>query len=149
MQNIFFLICRLRMHFRIAGAADAKIPLRFQLIDKVDCVMIIPSGRVLSLHGSRNIPSKRHYVFNACSLKIGYSFRNRCFRRRSAGQMRQGRYAKFITNILCNIQSVAACPTACAIRNTHKRRLQFCNLFRSGFNTFIRIRRFRREYFKR
>ena len=60
------------MDFRIAGAANAKICIRFlQFTHKLDGIVVIPAASVRPFQVGRNVAAKRHDVAKPCLADIG------------------------------------------------------------------------------
>ena len=65
MGDVLPAVCALRVHLRVAGAADAEIAGLLQLPHQLDGVVVVPAAAVARLQLRRQVAPQGHDVFDA------------------------------------------------------------------------------------
>ena len=145
--NIRILICRIRMHLRIAGTAHAEISVFFDKTHQIGGVRKIRKYFSVEILG--NISSQSQNILDSHRLHFCKSCADTAPVSTDTGQMRYRRHIVLLLNLSCQSNGMSLGTAAGAISHAHISRLQCrdpqcCYLHISEIRTLLR-----RKYLKR
>ena len=137
MHNIFQAGRALRMHFRVAGTADAEVVSGLlQLPDQLDGMLIIPAAPILIRHVRGNVTAKRHHIFDPRFMDLPDLLPDGIPGGGNACQMRHHRDIVLLLNIFGDIDRIVAGAAAHAVGHAHERRMKGGDPFRRASHRF-------------